>query len=85
MKTLKLTSTDFIGLGPGGRVLYADDIKKMRIGDEFTNVTTFGELALRATKYIDHRLVLQLEERYYDDEGVLQNTAVVAKYQIERW
>lgn len=84
MKRIKLNKTDFVGLGPNGHVLFYNDILKMRVGEEYTNITTYGELALRATGCCATRLFLQLEERYYDNDGVLQNTAVVEKYEIER-
>jgi hypothetical protein len=76
-----------IGLGFGGRVFYAEDLKKMRVGEEYNNSIEGGELVLRVTGVMNAattRLFLQLENRLYDNDGVLEDTVVVAKYVVER-
>lgn len=84
MKRIKLKKTDYVGLGQNGQTFFYDDLKRMRVGQEFSNVTTYGELAIRATKCTDRKLFLQLEERYYDEEGTLYKTFIAEKYEIER-
>lgn len=83
MKRIKIQSTDFIGLGQNGRTFFPEDLRRMNVGDEYSNVTEYGELALRATKRTQTKLFLQLEERYYDEEGTLYKTFIVEKYEIE--